>query len=155
MSAGAHTPPPPATNDDDATLTDCTISSLKKIINTIDSEATIDAVVKMADGSTMIRVTPSTSEGLYNTRFLAMQTGLRVAFPFDSVAVVENVATGTVQLQVLIQQESKQLQLAKGHIRAYTSMKLLSIFSNLMLLSGAVSFVMLLQHDLISQSTIV
>ena len=134
----------------DSSTTDKLTSCLSSIIHRIDRGASIDAIVKMSDGATMIRITPSCSEGSYNTRFIALQAALRLSFPFDTVSAVENVSTGTIQMQILVQEASEQLQAAKRHVKSLYSMRAMSTTSNILFLSGLVSFLMLLQHELIS-----
>ena len=127
---------------------DRTVGSVEGILRRIDAQASIDAVVKTASGATMIRITPTVEGG----RFLAVQAALRLAFPFDAVAAVENVSTGEVQLQMVIATSSEQLLLARGQVKSFTSMRLISAFSNLLFASSAISFALLFQHQLISPS---
>ena len=146
----AHSPKRSSSPTSPASTTDKLTCSLSSIIHRIDPGATIDAIVKMANGATMIRITPSCAEGSYNTRFLALQAALRLSFPFDTVSAVENISMGTVQIQILVQEASEQLQVAKRHVKSLYSMRSISAISNLLFLSGLVSFIMLLQHELIS-----
>lgn len=126
-------------------------SSVEAILKRIDGNATIDAVVKTASGAVLIRISPSVDGG----RFLAVQAALKLAFPFDAVAAVENVSTGEVQLQMVIATSSEQMLLARKQVKTFTSMKLISAFSNLLFVSSAISFAMLLQHQLISPVPVV
>ena len=127
---------------------DRTVSSVEGILRRIDAQATIDAVVKTSSGATMLRISPSVEGG----RFLAVQAALRLAFPFDTIAVVENVSTGEVQLQMVIATSSEQMFLARSQVKSFTSMRLISAFSNLLFACSAISFALLFQHQLISPS---
>lgn len=134
--------PPPKTSE-----TASAINALHDVVRSVDAHATIDAVVKTASGATLVRISPSTGEG---TRFLALQAAIRVSYPFDSTAVVENLSTGTVQIQVLLHPLNEQMKQARAKIKAFTSMKIISTVANALLLCGVASFVLLLQQDFIS-----
>ena len=129
---------------------DRTVSSVEAILQRIDEHASIDAVVKTASGATMIRITPRVEGG----RFIAVQAALKFSFPFDAVAAVENVSNGEVQIQMVIATTSEQMSLARDKVKSFTSMKFIYALSNLFLACSAVSFAMLLQHELIYTGTV-
>ena len=128
--------------------TSSAISALHGVVQNVDAGATIDAVVKTATGATMVRISPSSGEG---TRFLALQAAIRLTYPFDSTTVVENVSTGTVQLQVLLHPLNEQMRQARAYVKSLTSMKLIATVSNILMVCAFASFALLLQNDLISQ----
>lgn len=142
-----------ATDEGDATDeggVDATLASVSRILGHIDPNASIDAVVRMGDGSTLVRISPS--QGGDGARFVGVQTALRVAFPFDTVAMIENMSTGCVQLQMVIATTSEQLSLAKKAVKELTSMRLLATLSNILFASSTVAFLLLFQHEAILQS---
>lgn len=139
-ATNATDPTNPACEESDV---DRAVASVSGILARVDPEASIDAVVKVTSGATMLRITPSSADG---GRFLALQTALRLSFPFDAVAAVENMCSGAVQLQMVVATSSEQLSLARRRVRELASMRLLSSLSNLLFAGSALSFVLLLQH---------
>ena len=125
------------------------LQSLHSLLQNVDRGSSVDAVVKTPSGATMVRVTPTTGEG---TRFLALQTAIRIAFPFDTTTVVENVSTGGVQLQVLMHTFNDQMRQARTQIKSYRSMKLIHFASKLFMVLAVSSFALLLQNHVISQA---
>lgn len=148
QSQRAH--PLPSSPSSERSAVDSALDSLYAVVKSVDFGATIDAVVKTPSGATMVRISPESGEG---TRFLALQAALRLTYPFDVTTVVENVSTGSVQLQVLLHPYNEQMKQARAHVKSFLSMKIISFVSNFMMVCAVASFALLLQNDLISQTS--
>lgn len=130
----------------DGEPTSTAVLALYGIAKQIDEGVTVDAVVKNASAATMVRLSPSEGGG---TRFLALQTALKLSYPFDTVTVVENVSTGAVQLQVLLHPFTEQMKQARNTVKSFTSMKILTFVSKLVFACAVSSFGLLLQGEIL------
>lgn len=115
----------------------------------VDSGATISAVTKANDSSTLVKIQSSPNIG--TTMTLATLTALRVAFPFSSFSATECVASGNTQFVVILKSNIEEIRHAKQLCREFRSMKVMKIVSNGLLIAGLCCYVALVYAKTITQ----
>lgn len=117
-------------------------TSLLAVAKRVDSDASIAAVTKAGDDTTLIKIDPGAEAGTAKT--LATLAALRVAFPFATVSALECHSTGNTQFQVILRTNSEELRHAKEVCANFRSMKILNSLSNTLGVCGLCTYAALL-----------
>jgi hypothetical protein len=117
-------------------------NSLLAVARRVDSGATISAVTKTNDSSTLIKIDPSEDAG--TTKTLATLAALRVGFPFATVSALESHTTGHTQFHVILRTNTEEVKHAKEMYKDLVSMKVLKSISNALAVFGLCAYAALL-----------
>ena len=123
--------------------------SLLAIARRIDVGATISAVTKASDSSTIVKIDATPSLG--TTMTLATLTALRVSFPFASTSATECISTGNTQFVVILKTNIEEIRHAKLLCQEFKSMRILRNISNFLFVVGLSVYVALIYSKAISQ----